>query len=224
MIVGNKNFKNKTTLTAYCKFVLNNAKIGESLTGEWFEVIDGVLRMHSGYERKVNGLTYVIKVRKCKVNPKNRQFFIVRENKTSTDFSFYKAITQNTDKITRIKSTLRFAVAEQVKNFKDEYFENNAVGGYVVCSETKLKIRKKDSHLDHHPKSFEMIVKEWADNEGLSSEDIDLEYPKDDELCWPFRDKSLVNSFVEFHKVVAEYRVVLDKVNLQKPKGGRATF
>lgn len=224
MIVGNKNFKNKTTLTAYCKFVLNNAKIGEGLYGEWFDVIDGVLRMHSGYERKVKGFGYTIKVRKCSINPKNRQFFILRDNKTSTDFSFYKAISQNTDKLTRIKSTLRFAIADQVKHYKDKYFKDNSVGGYVVCLETNLKIRMKDSHLDHHPKSFDDIVKEWSEKFSISSDDIELDYPKDDDLCWPFRDKEMIESFVDFHKNTAEYRVVLDKVNLQKPKGSRVTF
>lgn len=224
MIVGNKNFKSKTTLTAYCKFVLNNAKIGECLRGEWFDVIDGVFRMHSGYERKIKGCEYEIKVRKCNINRNNRQFFIVRGDKTTTDFSFYKAISQSTDKITKIKSTLRFAVSDQVKNFKEGYFKDNAVGGYVKCPETNLKIRMKDSHLDHHPKSFDDIVKDWSEKFSVSSVDIELDYPKDDENCWPFKDKNLLKSFVDFHKVFAEYRVVLDKVNLQKPKGRRVTF
>ena len=32
---GGKNFKTKSSLTNYCKFVLNNAEVNSILRGEW---------------------------------------------------------------------------------------------------------------------------------------------------------------------------------------------
>lgn len=222
---GGKEFKTKASLTNYCKYVLNNATLNTVLHGEWGAVLRDVLSMHESFEEKTDGQSFEIGVRQCFINPRNRQFFILREDGSDTDFSFYKAIS-TPKKPSYIKATLRAAVKDQTVSFKEDYFAKNADSkGYVRCADTNLKIKQKDAHVDHFPLQFDEIVKEWVDIIGKKSEDIVLLRPeRDNKTVWEMEDKELLNSFVEFHKTVATYRVVLNKVNQQRKKAKKFEF
>lgn len=221
---GGKNFKNKTTLTAYCKFVLNNQEKDTLLDGEWQDVMSDVLRMHKDFEGKTKGKPFQIGVRACFINPRNRQFYVLREDGTDTDFSYIKAITTRS-KLSYVKETLRASIKEQTTSYKENYFKENADSkGYVVCPETNLKIKKKESHIDHFPVQFDTIVKDWTKMRGVKSEEIVLVRPPANSTVWEMEDKELLQSFIDYHKSVAKYRVVLNKVNLQRGKAERAKF
>lgn len=135
-----------------------------------------------------------------------------------------KAITPK-KKSSYVKETLRAAIKDQVMEWKDNYFMENADRlGYVICPETKLKVKKKNSHIDHYPKQFDEIVKEWIDMHELSSEEIVLVSNGDNSTAWDMEDKSLLESFINYHKEQATYRIVLDKVNLQRGKSKAYKF
>lgn len=222
---GGKNFQTKLKLRNFCGYILNNAPMNEPLYGDWLAVMDDVLRNHPCYEQIAMGQTYKIMTRRCPINPRNRQFYIEREDGSDTDFSYYKAIKGSQSKISLIKQALRQSVMDQVKEYKTEYFRQHQDHlGYVVCEETGLKIKMKNSHVDHIGKKFEQIVKDFFDMKGISSEDITLHRGGDNTTCWRFDDMKLYNEFIEYHEKEAKYRVVLDKVNLQKPQGSRAVF
>lgn len=221
---GNKTFKTKTTLASYCQYVLNNAKLNSLLEGEWKEVISSVLRMHEDFEEKTKSGEFQIGVRKCLINPRNRQFFVLRADGSDTDFSYKKAITPKS-KAGYVKETLRAMIKDQTVEYKETYFtENQDSKGYVLCAETGLKIKLKDSHIDHYPKQFDEIVKEWVESKGLKSKDIVLIQPPDNSTFWPMEDKALAEDFELFHKSVATYRIVLDKVNLQRGRAPKFNF
>lgn len=76
----------------------------------------------------------------------------------------------------------------------------------------------KSSHLDHYPKQFDQIVHEWCSENNLVLEDIKLEDSKDNSCVNILADKDLEKNFFDYHLRVAEYRVVLNKVNLQRGK------
>lgn len=222
---GGKNFKAKTTLQAYCKYVLNNAKLNTLLEGEWEAVLIDVLKMHACYDGKTKGQSYKIGVRTCNINPRNRQFFILREDGSDTDFSYYKAISESKTNMARIKEILRASIKDQTVAYKMEYFiKNEDSRGFVLCEETGLKLKMKDSHIDHYPKQFDEIVQEWADKYNVVSEDVKLIPPGDNATVWGMADNKLLLSFQEYHLSQARYRIVLNKVNLQRKKSKRSTF
>lgn len=224
MKVGGKNFKTKTTLTNYCKYILNNADVGSVLQGEWLAVLKDVVVMHDRFEEKVKGLDYVVGVRACNVNPRNRQFYILRCDGTDTDFSYYKAI-GSSSKLRRIKEALREAIRGQMIDYKDNYFAQHSDNrGYIVCPETELKMKRKDSHLDHYPRQFEEILKDWTDIHSIKSDDLVIYPAGDNTNGWLFEDQDILKSFIDFHKDVAEYRVVLNKVNLQRKRSPKIVF
>lgn len=221
---GGKNFKTKGTLQNYCKYVLNTATINTLLEGEWFRVVDDVLKMHECYDEKVGTGTYSIGVRRCSINPRNRQFYILREDGSDTDFSYRKALI-HTSRLTHVKQLLRDAIKPQSSEYKDNYFAGNADRlGYIVCPETGLKVKKKDAHVDHYPVQFDEIVQSWAEKMGVDSETIAIHHPGDNATVWIMDDKALYQSFIDYHQEVATYRVVLNKVNAQRKKAARAKF
>lgn len=216
--IAGKTFKSKSTLTNYVKYVLNNQEVGTSLEGEWFNVVDGVLRLHQNYKQKVGDGEYEIYVQQCTVNPRNRNFMVRREDGSSTDFSFYKALSPD-NKASDVKAALRYAVQDQCIEYKDSYFlENASARGHVLCQETGLKVTKRTSHLDHYPLQFDEIVSKWFKLNKLTLSDIILKDSWDNRRQNELADSRLVESFKTYHEEVAQYRIVLAAVNLQRKK------
>lgn len=222
---GGKNFKTKTTLTNQCKYILNTSNLDTLLEGSWLDLLKDVVRMHESASEKIGQGDFSVGVRACTINPRRRQFYILRENGTDTDFSYYKAIQGYTNKDTQIKRTLRDAIKQQTVDFKNAYFkEHQDSSGYVKCAETGLKIKKREAHLDHYPKQFDEIVSDWVKKYNVKSDDLELINLGDNTTTWEMADKDLLNKFIEMHLDVAKYRVVLGKVNLQRSPAKRFKF
>lgn len=87
-----------------------------------------------------------------------------------------------------------------------------------------MKIKKREAHLDHYPKQFDEIVKDWVNKYNVKAEEVELINLGDNTTVWEMADKDLLNKFIEMHKEVAQYRVVLGKVNLQRSPAKRFKF
>lgn len=212
--VGGKVFTSKSKLTNYCKYVLNSGV--DLLEGDYLEVLKGVLELHEDYDSKVGKGDFKIGIRSCPVNPRNKQFYILRADGTDTDFSYVKCINKPS-KDTQMKKALRNLVIDQVREYKDEYFKKNKDSkGYVICPVTKLKINKKSSHLDHYELQFNEIVKLWLEKENIDIKNITLVKSEVIDYDMIIEEEEIKESFYKFHKEHASYRVVLDKVNLQR--------
>lgn len=220
IVKGGMTFQSKEKLRNYIKFVLNNQDITKMLSGKWFDVVNDVLKDHEHYKQKVGEGTYQIGVTTCPVNPRNRHFYILREDGSSTDFSYYKALSTRSH-TTDVKKALRDSVRDQAVSFKEEYFKNNAKGAYCICEETGLKVTKKTSHLDHYPKQFDELVADWLKDKGLKLADIELTPSRDNDVQDYLKDEALAKDFYDYHKENAKYRVVLSAVNMQRKKAKR---
>ena len=216
--VGLRSFKTKKQLQEACKVVLNGVDDTKYLSGEDFELIDYVLKMHQRYTEKVGKGSYKLYVQDCPFNPKNRHFMIEREDGSEVDFSYYKSISGFSLE-TRVKTLLRYSIEPQSKGYKSQYFKQNKDSqGYVRCAETGLKIKKTESHLDHYPLQFEEIVYNWFMKNKLKLKDLDIQPKHDNGYYWEILNEGLADDFIAYHRQVATYRVVLAKVNLQRSR------
>lgn len=216
IIAGGKVFNTKAELREYCKFLLNTEPYG-LLQGNAFEVINDVLNMHHRYQEKVGYGTYNIGIRPCTVNRRNNQFYILRDDGTDTDFSYYKCL-QSISKESTLKRALRHVVKYQLINYKTKYYKDNAKNNYVICPVTKLKVKRNESHLDHYPLQFEELVSDWMVSNELTMKDIKIKPDGDNSVSWLLEDESYIESFYKYHQEHATYRVVLNKVNLQRER------
>lgn len=214
---GGKGFKTKKDLQMYCKGILNKYEF-DILTGEDFEVINDVFKMHPRYEEKVGGCSYDIFVSTSDINPIYNQFMIERTDGIIVDFSYYKAISGYSYE-TKVKETLRSVIIDQQKGFRKQFINDNIDHkGYIRCQETNLKAKPSEMHVDHYPLQFEEIVNHWFIEKGLTLKTLKI-YPSDGKgYNWVFEDPSLSEDFYNYHLKHAKYRMVLNKVNLQRCK------
>ena len=224
--IGSKTFATKKDLQDYVQGVLYSVRKGDPLTGIALKVVDTVFRNHPNHEDKTQGQSYKIAARTSSGPLKQyREFYIIREDGTETDFSYKTALAGKTCKITHIKHALRCIVQQQQWDAKTEYFEKYQDNkGYVVCPVTNLKVKYKESHVDHYPIKFETIVANWFKENNLTSTTFDLQDGGDNAICMVVSDKALENSFYDYHETNAKYRVILAKANLQAPQGKREVF
>jgi hypothetical protein len=221
--MGGMTFQSKEKLINYIRFVLNNQELHEPLEGKWFNVINDVLKGHYNYKAKVGTGSYQISVTQCPVNPNNRHFYVIRQDGSSTDFSFYKALAKRSH-ASEVKKALRDAVVDQSISYKKNYFKDNAVGNYCICPVTGLKITVKSSHLDHYPLQFDEIVSDWLKLNNLKIADIEVKPSYDNKILSEIKDEDLIKNFYDYHLQVAKYRVVLSQVNLQRKKAKGLEF
>ncbi len=215
---GGVKFKTKAEIISYVRKILHSQPLDKYLTGKKLDVVDAILKNHDNYEQKVGCGKYKIGVQQCEINPRNLHFYIKREDGTTTDFSYYKAISP-VGKESRVKEALRHIVREDTMWYKINYFRQNADRlGKVKCAETGLKIDKKSSNVDHYPVQFDEIVYDWFIINRLSLKDIELKDDGDNTLIEELVDEEMADAFRRYHKEVATYRVVLDKVNQQRPR------
>ncbi len=213
---GGKGFPTKKELLLYCKNILQS-EFGE-LQGDSFKVIDDVFKMHPRYLIKKGSGSYKIFIDSCSTNPRNNAFYIKPSTGSIIDFSYYKAINGYSPE-TRAKETLRNVVRPQTTKFRKNYIKNNSIaGGYLVCETTNLKAKPKEIHMDHYPLQFEEIVAMWFEENNLTLSTFKLTPPKGFGTYWIIEDSDLEKSFYAFHEEKAQYRMVLNKVNLQRGK------
>lgn len=214
-ILGGKSFRTKKEIISACKDVLNG-NFGE-LEGEDLNLMLDVLKMHPRYKEKVGNNKYTIMVVVCPINPVNNQFNILFDNGAVEDFSYYKAVKGYSTE-TKLKETLRQVIDPFHKAYRRTYIRQNLKGKYLFCEETGLKMLENEAHLDHYPKQFEEIVCDWMKINGYTLSKIKLIPPSGYGFTWNFEDISIGKSFIEHHNSVVEYRMVLNKVNLQRCK------
>lgn len=214
---GGKGFRTKKELQQYCKGILNSYD-EEFLTGEDFEVINDVFKMHPRYEQKVGNFSYEIYVGESEINLAQNQFLIKRSDGEVIDFSYYKAISGYSYE-TKVKETLRSVIIGQQKSFRNRYIEDNIdFKGYVRCQETNLKVKPPELHVDHYPLQFEEIVEKWFLEKGLTLKTFKVYPPEGKGYDWVFEEPALAEDFYNYHLKLARYRLVLNKVNLQRCK------
>lgn len=214
---GGLGFKTKKDLQMYCKDILNSYE-NDTLEGEDFELVNDVFKMHPRYEQKVNGCSDKIRVETSEVNALQNQFMVYRSDGVVLDFSYYKAISGYSYE-TKVKETLRSVIIDQQNSFRKNFIlENMDRKGYILCEETGLKMKPKEAHVDHYPLQFEEIVEEWFLTRKLTLGNFKI-YPTEGKgINWEFEKPELAADFYEFHKDLAQYRMVLYKVNVQRER------
>jgi len=159
----------------------------KSFTEDDFNFLHSILELHSNYDKKVGvGIDYFF-VKRTPYG--NLGFCIMRLDGTSTDFSFYRCIT-NPSKHGEIRKSCRTAVYDSIKSFRQ-------LSGTII-------------HHDVIP--FEEIVKNWL----FINPDIDLSIndTQDNLYKVSFKNSKTANSFKLFHDKVA----VLKEVTINEHK------
>lgn len=138
-------------------------------------------------------------------------FFINRLDGSKTDISFVGAI-KNPTPIKKVKSACRFAIREEVINFRKE----NVVYNETKCPITGYVLTPHNTHIDHYDLTFDEMFNKWIGQEEIILDYLieQIEETKDNEFETRFKDKDLDANFIKFHNENSKLRAVSSAANL----------
>ena len=217
MLVG--SFKNKTKLTNYIKYNLNfSHDVDDKIyDGEFFDLLNDLIRGHYNYNKLIgNGIDYYF-ITACDIYKKNRKLNIKHKDGSVCDFSFYKCVCgKKYSDEHYLKRGFRKIISDQTKQFKIDYFRQNADSrGYCMCEETGLKFTIKTAHIDHvYPCTFDSLFYEYFRQRKLNFEDVRYTNSGSDNRP-EITDSKIAINFSSWHKKNAKLRCVYWRANLQ---------
>lgn len=211
--IQNEIFTTKTSLTEKCRKILHSYKSGDRLChdDENF-MIDFFTQTARSY--KLKGMPIVaVYVRKSKMNPRNSEFWIKREDDTETDISFPKCITPP-KKIDEIQSACRNAIYE----IKSRYKFSQTYPRKSALSETTI-LNANEAEVDHYDMDFVDLVYNWIqENGGEEYIFSKINETVDGEESTEFTDPNLNESFIKYHNAHTHLRIVTKEENLKRKK------
>lgn len=216
-IVNGKSFKTKTELRNYIRNIRDGYLDGQRLSQDDFVFMFDLLQRHEEPEIKIGcGVSYMY-VKSNEVFKRNREFWLVREDGSETDFSFEICLKHET-KLQKFKNACRTSVADIVMEFKKDFF--HCVGETSICPVTGEQMTlRSNSHVDHAPpNTFDKIVQDFISLNGIDVNDIELLTAEDGRVRNEMVDKILESKFVDFHNRMATLRVISKSANLSVVK------
>jgi hypothetical protein len=174
-----------------------------------FEFLLQVFEGHQEWEQKKGvGVDFI----SVGMSPyKTKCFFINRIDGSKTDISFGGAIT-NPKPIAKVKSACRFAIREEIANFR----KANVVYNVTKCPFTDYVLTQNNTHIDHYDLTFDEMFNLWLGQEEISLDYLveQIEETKDNEFDTKFKDNDIEIDFVRFHNANCKLRAVSSAANL----------
>jgi hypothetical protein len=122
-----------------------------------------------------------------------------------------------------VSKILRNAVRFQIFDFKADAFaetplRNQAGERVVPCALTGIHVTVAQCHADHiYP--FTRLVDDWLAVEGITFEEIPLQYTDQPHIGRVISDQGLYDRWVEYHQEHAVLRIVHSDANSQRGAG-----
>ena len=204
-------FNSKKDAIIHFKEILNYNSLNVPLMESSYKDVEALIYNHPRYQDKIkNGIKQIII---CSDKYKGRCFHIVRNDNTIENFSYLKCINGDASPFTLFSIACRKIVENDVIKFKQEYFlKNQDNNGNVKCELTNEFITIRESHVDHFPLSFALILDRFIKYYNINIKEI--KYIKDGLYGHILADQNLREQFLEWHKKYAQYRIIKDKINL----------
>lgn len=179
----------KKALRERCQQILHSDKM---MTENDFNFLLNLLETHPDADRKIGCGVVKMWVGQNPTYPTTKCFFLQRMDWTTTDWSFMKCISKGNP----FKAACRNAVYPQIKKFRED--------------------NKMDStrHADHHPESFDSILKRFVDINGKGK----LRSGEDNQSGNFLADEEYLKKWQDFHQREAVLRNISVKENLTKKR------
>lgn len=243
--IGDKTFGSKSKALAFYKDILNSYNVGETLNDDDYTNVVDLVYMDfireeiKTYEpeydgEKMNVMLLVKRIReqihdygyetgehmssvKVDYHPEFRstKCFYCMYGKEKQLFSYLHTINGAVSDSQRFSRAGRHLVAERLRAFKKQRFENRP----VKCAITNEIVEWEECQIDHKaPLTFSVIVKSF-----IVSNKIDIS--KVEYICEitkeQFADRELADKFDAYHKEMAVLRVLSTKQNNKLSGGAR---
>lgn len=183
----------KKQLIEKCRHILYSNEDLSPLNNTDFKFMLGILKSHPEKDTKIgSGVVSMW----TGTNPiyGNRNFWILRKDGSTTDFSFMKCLSKQN----LFKSACRNAIRPQILKFR-----------------IKNRIATmKEYHVDHHPESFDSLLTRFVEKHG----ECKVKIHRDNTFGSVLDDEEYCKKWQDFHQKHAKLRVLSAKENLTKKR------
>lgn len=213
--IGLLSFKSKKEAKAYVRLLFPKYENGERIIGIDDALLRDLILLHPESETKVGvGISHFT-IERDQEWGTTRHFVIVREDGSSTDFSFHTCIDGTNHRQDRF-SAMRNAVAQQMIDFKVFQFSSDLL---PVCFYLKCALTESEAHVDHEaPQTFHFLANTWLQANGLKIEGLELVDNADNQWIRKLRHEDQIRSWQKFHHVHARLRIISKRANLSDAK------
>jgi Protein of unknown function (DUF3223) len=220
--ISTRSFPTQKEAIAYFQAMLKRYESGERVNEEDARDLLSLIERHPEASMKIGVGINHLKV--TKTLDGTNCFYIVREDSSGTDFSFYtcvrgKAPTRKQE----VSEAFREAVKLDIWSKRDNFYKDHSrEDGLLPCAKTKEWIRRDEGHIDHMPPmTFEVIVTTFLAHRGLNYDQVPISHGADNQTQAVLTDANLAQQFREYHKSVATLDFVKSSVNLAQASPNR---
>jgi len=213
-------FKTKTALTNYTKYILNKNDLGTLKNLQEIKFLKELVKNHYNSDFLIGTGIDEFFITKCEINANNKKFNILRVDKSVVDFSYKKAISGKEPKhISYVKRAFRLIVRPQTNQFKQDYFyKNKDSNGHIKCEISGLKFKINECHIDHKPPlTFDFIFNSFLKFYKINPNEIPFEKTGLDNRPI-ILDSNIIKTFFDYHYKNCDLRPLYWRANLQLPK------
>ena len=219
--VGSRVFNTKAECLNYTKDILNKYNLEEHLNENDLLYILELLKRHTDYKIKIGIGVKSIVIRKDTEWGTTRLFYIIRHDDTGTDFSYPSCVNNDTSRepLKMFKLSARSAVKDQIEKHLMNYKRTIDADGHVLCEKMGTKIKWSEAEVDHTPPlTFNSIVEKFMQTNNLEPSQVEYTGFDDNQYRKEFKDINLRGLFAEYHRSVANLRVISKQENLRQKR------
>lgn len=218
--IAGQLFNKKDELREYIRNILHTYSKGDELSKLHVEFMTEVLERHPQAADKIG---VGIETMAIRLNPVygQKEFYLIRLDGTSTDFSFERCLTPRTA-LADFKSACRVAIVPDVLAFKNGFWDRQGAAPFH-CPFTNEELFFDSCHIDHQPpNTFDQIVMSFIREYGIDVNAQELDGAKmDNSFQLRIANPMIEKQFIQYHKEKATLRVVSKTANLSIIKRDR---
>jgi hypothetical protein len=174
-----------------------------------------LLKGHPRYLEKVGAGIDHFEVRQLWKYP---GFWIVRVDGSETDFSYLKCLNPPASPRTNLSDALRWVVRGDIMLQRSFLKDDD---GLIPCAVTGKRLKPGDGHMDHFPKTFESIVRDFLETNSLQIDEIQIKPSEDGRIGSKLANTELAREFRAYHNQAATFRFVCPEINLKGSRRAR---
>jgi hypothetical protein len=215
IIIGDRIFKTQKEALGYYRCMLGQYRNNQIIQGQDSDDLAALLERHPEAVDKIG--CGVKKFYKAPTTKGTSCFWIERRDGTKTDFSFYSCVQAKTKSLYQeFSDACREAVHDDLTLAKKKFFELYGDDkGLVICEVTGESVAIYESHLDHKkPLTFQVIVRTFLQAQDINPSRKMLSTGQDAQFTTTFVDQEIEAMFRNYHRKVADLRILKAKINL----------
>ncbi len=208
----NQTFSSQEKAEESARAILYNDVLNTTLNEADHEYMCAYFRLfHLEWEEKIGvGIKNIFRIKEPQYG-KVRGFKIVRLDESDTDISFIIERINKNDFKQQFNSALRFIVEPQIFEFKEKSFGSRL---FLLCPIENVEVTKDNCHIDHDSPTFKEIVNSFVLKYNIKIDKDILVKSTDNQLIPELANAEMIKQFFDYHKELANLRVVSIKANL----------